>query len=242
MQGVARGQAGGVGGERLTEEQRLCIASNRQKALDKRASKSAGPGPSLALAAPPHVVAAPDGAATAALVPGAQLVDVHFTPPGLLGMVLEEQADGVGVFVECVDAGGQAESAGVRAGWTLAAINRQAVACLCLDGVMDLLGSCGRPLQLSFRVGVHMLPRGARLGSSGMSSVESASQVAIQHWEAQDFRSTCRHVIRSVRPRPRVPASIGTHLNTVRTLCRDVSTRLVADGMESGSCELRVRR
>lgn len=233
---AARGQASGVGGSGLTEEQRLRIAANRQKALYKRASKSAGSGlgAPLALAAPPHARSARDGA-TAALAPGEHCMDgvaaagaqhglpladalatacnsdrtatpperscdVEFTAPGLLGMVLEEQANGAGVFVKCVDAGGQAESAGVRAGWSLAAINRQAVACLSLDRVMDLLGSCGRPLQLSFGVGVHMLPRGVRVG---MSSAEPASRVAAHHWEAQYFRSTCRHVIRSVRPRVR---------------------------------------
>ena len=114
---AARGQASGVGAAGLNEEQRLRIAANRQKALYKRASKSAGPGlgPSLALAAPPHVREALDGAATAALVPDEQL----------------------------------------------------------MDGV-------------------------ARVG---MSSAEPASRVAAQHWEAQYFRSTCGHVIRSVRPR-----------------------------------------
>jgi hypothetical protein len=237
---AARGHSGGVGGAGLTEEQRLRIAANRQKALDKRASKSAGaPGP-LALAALPHVGGGADGVATAVLVPGEQQMaggaaagaqhglrladalatasdsdraatqaerrcDVEFAAQGLLGMVLEELAGGAGVFVECVDAGGQAESAGVRAGWTLAAINRQAVACLSLDRVMDLLGSCGRPLQLSFGVGAHVLPRDVRVGGSGTLSVEPALGVAARFREPpRYFRSTCRHVIRSVRPRPRV--------------------------------------
>ena len=92
----------------------------------------------------------------AAVQPAERRRDVEFASDGLLGMVLQERVDGAGVFVECVDAGGQAESAGVQAGWTLAAINRQPAASLDLDGVMGLLGACGRPLRLSFGVGADM--------------------------------------------------------------------------------------
>ena len=120
---AARGHSGGVGGAGLTEEQRLRIAANRQKALDKRASKSAGaPGP-LALAALPHVGGGADGVATAVLVPGEQQM-----------------------------AGGAA--AGAQHGLRLA------------DALATASDSDREPPRY--------------------------------------FRSTCRHVIRSVRPRPRV--------------------------------------